>query len=49
MELTIGMVYDLRREYLAMGYDEDEVTEFDSDETIDAKISTSYFLVGVQF
>jgi D-alanine-D-alanine ligase len=30
------MVYDLRREYLAMGYSEEEVTEFDSDETIDA-------------
>ena len=32
--LNVGMVYDLRREYLAMGYGEDEVTEFDSDETI---------------
>ena len=34
--LNVGMVYDLRREYLAMGYSEEEVTEFDSDETIDA-------------
>jgi D-alanine-D-alanine ligase len=36
MPLKVGMVYDLRREYLAMGYSEEEVTEFDSDETIDA-------------
>ncbi|TFG50011.1 MAG: ATP-grasp domain-containing protein [Candidatus Brocadiia bacterium] len=31
---TIGLTYDLRRDYLAQGYLEEEVAEFDSDETI---------------
>jgi len=30
----IALVYDLRRDYLAMGYSEDEVAGFDSDSTI---------------
>lgn len=36
MSLRIGLVYDLRKEYLAAGYSIEEVAEFDSVETIDA-------------
>jgi D-alanine-D-alanine ligase len=36
MTLSIGMVYDLRKDYLAQGYTEDDVAEFDSEGTIDA-------------
>jgi D-alanine-D-alanine ligase len=32
--LRIGLVYDLRKDYLAEGYSEDDVAEFDSEETI---------------
>ena len=35
MKQLIGLVYDLRSEYLAQGYAEDDVAEFDSDATID--------------
>lgn len=35
MKLKIGLTYDLRREYLAEGYNGDDVAEFDSDSTID--------------
>jgi D-alanine-D-alanine ligase len=31
---TIGLTYDLRSEYMAMGYSEDETAEFDREETI---------------
>ncbi len=31
---TIGLTYDLRSEYIAMGYSEDETAEFDREETI---------------
>lgn len=34
--LNIGLTYDLRSEYLAQGYSEDDVAEFDFDETVDA-------------
>jgi D-alanine-D-alanine ligase len=34
--LSIGFVYDLKRDYLAEGYSDREVAEFDSDDTIDA-------------
>ncbi len=34
--LSIGFTYDLRSEYLAMGYSELETAEFDQDSTIDA-------------
>jgi D-alanine-D-alanine ligase len=34
-KLNIGLTYDLRREYLAAGYSEEDVAEFDSEETID--------------
>jgi D-alanine-D-alanine ligase len=33
--MRIGLTYDLRSEYLAMGYSEDETAEFDRDETIE--------------
>lgn len=33
--LTLALVYDLRSEYLARGYSEEAVAEFDSEETID--------------
>ncbi len=36
MLLNIGLVYDLRSDYLALGYAEVAVAEFDSEETIDA-------------
>jgi len=32
--MRIGLTYDLRSEYLAQGYSEDETAEFDRDETI---------------
>ena len=34
--MNIGMVYDLRTEYLKAGYSEEEVAELDSESTIDA-------------
>ena len=34
--MRIGLTYDLRSEYLARGYTEDETAEFDREETIDA-------------
>ena len=34
MTLLVGLTYDLRSEYLARGYGEDDVAEFDSEETI---------------
>ncbi len=34
--LRIGVTYDLRSDYLAMGYGEEETAEFDSEITIDA-------------
>jgi D-alanine-D-alanine ligase len=34
--MRIGLTYDLRSEYLARGYSEDETAEFDSEETINA-------------
>ena len=36
MALTVGLTYDLRKDYLALGYSEDAVAEFDSEETIGA-------------
>lgn len=40
MSLTIGLTYDLKRDYLALGYKEEEVAEFDADITIDTIEST---------
>jgi len=34
--MKIGMTYDLRSDYLKMGYSEEETAEFDRDETIDS-------------
>jgi D-alanine-D-alanine ligase len=34
--MIIGLTYDLREEYLAEGYDEEETAEFDRPDTIDA-------------
>lgn len=34
--MKIGLTYDLRSEYLAMGYSDEETAEFDRDDTIDA-------------
>ena len=34
--MHVGLTYDLRSEYLAAGYDEDETAEFDRPDTIDA-------------
>jgi len=36
MSLQIGLVYDLRKEYLAAGYSEEQVAEFDSEDTIES-------------
>ena len=33
--LSVGLVYDLRTEYLAMGFGSEQVAEFDTSETID--------------
>lgn len=33
--MRVGLTFDLRDEYLALGYTEDEVAEFDSNDTID--------------
>lgn len=41
---TIGLTYDLRSEYMAMGYSEDETAEFDREETIQAIESTLQLL-----
>ena len=38
--MKIALTYDLRTDYLAMGYDEEQAAEFDSDETIDALETT---------
>ncbi|HPD47164.1 MAG TPA: hypothetical protein P5279_11235 [Anaerohalosphaeraceae bacterium] len=38
--LRIGLAYDLRKDYLAEGYTEEDVAEFDSEETIAALEST---------
>ena len=34
--MLIGFTYDLRKDYLAKGYSEEDVAEFDSEGTIDA-------------
>ena len=34
--MRIGLTYDLRSEYLALGYTEDEIAEFDRDDTVEA-------------
>lgn len=39
-KLRIGITYDLRSDYLALGYSEEETAEFDSEVTIDALVGT---------
>jgi D-alanine-D-alanine ligase len=34
--ITVGLTYDMRSEYLAQGFSEEETAEFDRDETIEA-------------
>jgi D-alanine-D-alanine ligase len=34
--MRVGLTYDLRSEYLALGYSDDETAEFDRDETVQA-------------
>jgi D-alanine-D-alanine ligase len=34
MKMTIGLTYDLRSEYLAMGYSEQDTAEFDREDTV---------------
>ena len=34
--MSIGVTYDLRSDYLALGYGEEETAEFDAEETIAA-------------
>jgi D-alanine-D-alanine ligase len=34
--MLIGVTFDLRSDYLAMGYDEEETAEFDSEITVSA-------------
>ncbi len=36
MKMKIGLTYDLRSEYLAEGYSEEETAEFDRDDTVEA-------------
>jgi D-alanine-D-alanine ligase len=43
--MRIGLTYDLRSEYLARGYSEDETAEFDRDDTIEA-IETALKRIG---
>jgi D-alanine-D-alanine ligase len=45
--MRIGVTYDLRADYLAMGYGEEETAEFDAPETIDA-ICSALTLLGHQ-
>jgi D-alanine-D-alanine ligase len=45
MTMTIGLTYDLRSEYLAEGFSEEETAEFDRDDTI-AAIETTIRSLG---
>jgi D-alanine-D-alanine ligase len=45
MKLKIGLTYDLRTEYLAEGFSEDDVAEFDSESTI-ASIEEALHALG---
>ena len=45
MKLKIGLTYDLRSEYLAEGYSEDDVAEFDSESTV-ASIEEALHTLG---
>ncbi len=45
--MRIGLTYDLRSEYLAMGYSPEQTAEFDRDDTIDA-IASALRMLGHQ-
>lgn len=45
--MKIGLTYDLRSEYLAMGYSEEETAEFDKEETIEG-IETALLNLGYE-
>lgn len=45
--MKVGLTYDLRSEYLAMGYGEDETAEFDRDDTIVA-IENALECLGIE-
>ena len=47
MTMTIGLTYDLRSEYLAEGFSEEETAEFDRDDTVTA-IETTIRSLGYQ-
>jgi D-alanine-D-alanine ligase len=38
--MKIGLTYDLRRDYAAMGFSEEDIAEFDTDATVDALAET---------
>ncbi|KPJ97650.1 MAG: D-alanine--D-alanine ligase, partial [Nitrospira bacterium SG8_35_4] len=45
--MKIGLVYDLRRDYLEMGYSEEETAEFDSEDTIE-QLTLTLELLGYE-
>ena len=45
--MLIGLTYDLRSEYLAAGYGEEETAEFDREETIES-LETALQTLGYQ-
>jgi len=45
--MRIGLTYDLRSDYLAQGYTEDETAEFDRDDTI-ASIENALRRLGMR-
>ena len=45
--MRIGLTYDLRDEYLRLGFSKEETAEFDSDETVDA-LETALHALGHQ-
>lgn len=45
--MLIGLTYDLRRDYLALGFSEEEVAEFDSSATIEA-IENALQIIGFE-
>jgi len=45
--MKIGLVYDLRKDYLEMGYSEEETAEFDSEDTIE-QLTLALELLGYE-
>ena len=46
--MRIGVTYDLRADYLAMGYGEEETAEFDSEITIAALCERARLRTGLR-